>query len=228
MLYRGGVESASWEHLLELASRYGYAFLLLISIAENTFLLGLVIPGDVAVLLGGALAASGRLEPVPLTLVVIAGVVLGSNISFWIGRRGGIPLVERAAARFAIGPERMKQVENYFSSHGAKTVFLASFVSGLKNLVPAIAGASRMGAWRFFLYSATGSGLRSIALVAIGYIFGASFPRAVQIFGSLNMWILGLIAAGIAMVFFAGRRRRRRHAPESGTKVQDRVDRGAS
>jgi membrane protein DedA with SNARE-associated domain len=196
--------------VLELASQYGYAFLFIISVAENTFLVGLVVPGDVAVVLGGALSASGQLEPVTLTLVVLAGVLLGANLSFWIGRRGGIPLIERSAARFSIEPARMKRVEEYFDSHGAKTVFLASFISGIKNLIPAIAGASKMGAPRFLAYNAAGSALRGALLVAVGYLFGASFPRAVQIFGSLNVWILGILLAAMAVFFIARRRKLRR------------------
>jgi membrane-associated protein len=221
-----GVESGSWARVLELASTYGYLFLFLVSVAENTFLLGLVVPGDVAVVLGGALSATGRLEPFALIAVVVLGVVLGANLSFWIGRRGGIPLIERSAARFSIEPNRMKRVELYFASHGAKTVFLASFVSGLKNLVPAIAGASRMGRLRFVAYNAAGSALRSALLVAVGYVFGASFPKAVEIFGSVNVWILGICIAWAFVLLVGGWRKRRRKALESGADPQDRVDRG--
>jgi membrane protein DedA with SNARE-associated domain len=212
--------------VLELASRYGYLFLLLASIAENTFLLGFVVPGDAAVLVGGALSASGQLEPFRLTLVVVAGTLLGANLSFWIGRRGGIPLVERSAARFSIEPKRMKQVEAYFASHGAKTIFIASFVSGLKNLIPAVAGASRMGAVRFFVYNAAGSAIRGAALVAIGYVFGASFPRAMRIFGEANVWILVVLIVAMAVLLVVRRRKQRRQALESGAEGQNRVDRG--
>src|SRR5262249_51030066 len=152
-------------------------------------------------------SASGELKPVTLTLVVVLGVLLGANLSFWIGRRGGIPLLERSAARFSIEPGRMKRVEDYFSSHGAKTVFLASFVSGLKNLIPAVAGASKMGGVRFFTYNAVGSVLRTALLVVVGYLFGASFPRAVQIFGSLNVWILGAVLVVVAVLIVARRRK---------------------
>ena len=220
------MESGSWVRVLELASQYGYAFLFLVSVAENTFLIGLVVPGDAAVLVGGALSASGELEPIRLTLVVVAGVLLGANLSFWIGRRGGIPLVERSAARFSIEPRRMRQVEDYFASHGAKTIFFASFVSGLKNLIPAIAGASRMGGVRFFAYNAAGSVIRSAVLVAIGYVFGASFPRALRIFGSANVWIVAILVVAMVVLFVARRRKLRRQALESGADGQDRVDRG--
>jgi membrane protein DedA with SNARE-associated domain len=200
----------------------------LISIAENTFLLGLVVPGDVAVVLGGALSATGRLDVVTVAVVVILGVVLGANLSFWIGRRGGIPLIERSAARFSIASSQIQNVERYFESHGAKTVFLASFVSGLKNLVPAVAGASRMSGPRFFVYTAAGASVRGVLLIGIGYAFGASVPHAVEVFGRLNAWILVIFVVLLAVFFLRGWRKGRRRAKESGGNDPDRVDRGAS
>ena len=210
------MESGSWERVLELASHYGYAFLMLISIAESTFLLGLVVPGDVAVVLGGALGAGGRLEPVTVTLVVVAGVVIGANLSFWIGRRGGVLLIERSAARFSIESKRIQQVELYFERHGPKTVFFASFVSGIKNLVPAVAGASRMSGVRFFAYNAAGSTVRSALLVGVGYLFGASFPKAIAVLGSINVWIVVLLVAFLVARLLLGWMRRRQAGGSSG------------
>jgi len=222
------VESGSWERLLDLAETYGYPFLGVVAAAENTFLLGLVVPGDVAVVLGGALSATERLDPFVAALVVALGTLAGANLSFWIGRRGGIPLVERSAARFAIEPARMKKVEAYFEGHGAKTVFFASFISGIKNLIPAIAGASRMGTLRFFAYNAAGSIVRSAVLIGVGYVFGANFPNALRTAGSINLWILGAIV--VLLVVFAARGvlKRGRRREEGGETRQDRVDTGAS
>jgi membrane-associated protein len=222
------VESGSFERLLDLAETFGYPFLFAVAAAENTFLLGLVVPGDVAVILGGALSATERLDPIVVTIVVALGTLAGANLSFWIGRRGGIPLVERSAARFAIEPARMKKVEAHFEGHGAKTVFFASFISGIKNLIPAIAGASRMGGVRFFAYNAAGSVARSVVLVAVGYVFGANFPNALRTVGSINLWILAVIVVLLVVFAARGALKRGRRGEEGGETHQDRVDRGAS
>ena len=180
------------QETLDLVASYGYLFLLVVSLAENIFLLGFVIPGDLVVVLGGGLAQRAGLSPVSATLAVVAGVLVGSNISFWIGHHGGNALIERWGERFGVGQDKVRRAEAYFAAHGAKTVFVGSFISGLKNLVPAIAGASRMSYLRFAAYSAIGSTCRSIALVAIGYIFGANLERAFHVVGSVNGWVLAL------------------------------------
>jgi undecaprenyl-diphosphatase len=213
------------QQTVALVASYGYLFLFVASLAENIFLVGFVIPGDLVVVLGGGLAQRAGLSPVTASLAVVAGVLLGSNLSFWIGRRGGTALIERWGERFGVGEKRVRLAEVYFAAHGAKTVFVGSFISGLKNLVPAVAGASRMGFVRFAAYSAIGSTCRAVALVAIGYLCGANLERAIHVAGSVNGWVLALV--GVALVWAATHhyvKKRRRLARESGTKPEDRVD----
>ena len=212
------------QETLALVSGYGYLFLFVASLAENIFIVGFIIPGDLVIVLGGGLAERAGLSPVSACLAVVAGVLLGSNLSFWIGRRGGTALIERWGERFGIGERRVRLAEVYFAEHGAKTVFVGSFISGLKNLVPAVAGASRMGFVRFAAYSAVGSTCRSIALVAIGYVCGANLERAVHVVGSINGWVLAFVVTLIVWGVTHHYVKKRRLAREGGRKPQDRVD----
>jgi undecaprenyl-diphosphatase len=218
-----GVREGFLQETLALVSSYGYLFLFVASLAENVFLVGFVIPGDLVVVFGGGLAQRAGLSPVTASLAVVAGVLLGSNLSFWIGRHGGTALIERWGERF-VGQKRVRMAEVYFAEHGAKTVFVGSFISGLKNLVPAVAGASRMGYVRFAIYSAFGSTCRSIALVAIGYLFGANLEHAIRVVGSVNGWVLGFGAVALTWAVTHHYVKKRRLAREGGAKPQDRVD----
>jgi membrane protein DedA with SNARE-associated domain len=218
----------SWERILGFATSYGYGFLFVASVLENTFLVGLVVPGDVVVVLGGGLAAQARLDTVLVTLAVIAGVVSGSLFSFWLGRWGGIPLLERWGARFNLERSKIDKAREFFHRHGTKTVFFAAFVSGVKNLVPAVAGASSMGLGRFAAYNAAGSAIRTTALVAIGYACGANLTRALEVARHANGWAV-VVTTALVTVFLASRVvRKRRPSRQSGANPQDRVDRGVS
>jgi len=209
------VHESSLQKALELVVAHGYALLFLASVAENVFLLGMVVPGDVIVVLGGALSARAHLAVAHVAIVVVVGALLGANLSFWIGRRGGMALVERWGERTSPGRVRVQRVEDYFHRHGAKTVFLAAFVAGIKNLVPTVAGASRMPVLRFVLYNAAGCAARSVALVGIGYFLGANLPRAVKAIGSFNLWALALVAL-LGVAFAVLRRARRRPKSSRG------------
>jgi membrane-associated protein len=205
------VRGESVDRIMEAVSTYGYPVLLVTSVAENVFLLGFFVPGDLVVVLGGAVAAGGHLALPSVLAVVLAGVIAGSVISFWIGRRGGLLLVERWGERIGISPARIEAVEVYFRAHGAKTVFVGSFVAGFKNLVPVVAGASRMNFATFLLFNAAGGLCRSVALLAVGYLFGANAERALRIVSSLNIGVVALLL-GLVLAAVLIRRSRRGRA----------------
>ena len=198
---------------LEALSTYGYALLFVAAAAEHTFVVGLLVPGDVIVVLGGVLAQHGTMNLGLAFVVVLAGVLLGLHASYLLGRYGGIPLLERWGARVGLTPVRIQAVEAYFAQHGAKTVFLSAFIAGIKNLVPALAGASRMSYPRFLVYAFAGGVLRAALALAIGWIFGASIETAMKWFGRANAVVAGLIGfvviAGAAFWFWRRKKRRR-------------------
>jgi membrane-associated protein len=195
------VHGPAIEKTLQLVEAHGYLLLFAASMAENLFLVGLVVPGDVIVVLGGALSAHANLTVGGVVASVVAGVVLGANASYWIGRQGGgMALVDRWGLRVSV-----LRVEDYFRLHGAKTVFLAAFVAGIKNLVPAVAGSSRMPVWRFVSYNAAGSIVRTAVLVCLGYFLGASLPRAVGAIGLFNSAALCVVAVLVTALLVARR-----------------------
>src|ERR1700682_4799985 len=82
--------------LLELFARYGYAVVFAGVFLENT---GLPVPGETALLAGAALANFGQLSLAWVTVTAIAAAILGDNLGFFIGRRGGRRLAERHGGR---------------------------------------------------------------------------------------------------------------------------------
>lgn len=194
---------------LEALSTYGYPLLFLAALAEHTFVLGLFVPGDVIVMLGGVLAARGLLTLPATFLVVVLGVLVGLNISYFVGLRGGIPLLERWGARFGMNRVRIRAVEAYFERHGAKTVFLSAFVAGIKNLVPALAGASRMPYGRCIAYGFAGGVIRAAIAIGFGWAFGASLDTALAWVGKFNVWAVVVVAVIVVVAFITWRWRRR-------------------
>lgn len=196
---------------LEALSTYGYPLLFLAAAAEHTFVVGLLVPGDVVVMMGGVLAERGVLSLPMAFVTVLLGVLIGLNISYFIGLYGGIPLLSRWGARFGMTRVRIEAVEAYFQKHGAKTVFLSAFIAGIKNLVPALAGASRMSYPRFLAYGFAGGTIRAIVAMGFGWLFGASLDAALAWLRKFNTW--GIVAAIVMLLALVGfwiwRRRRR-------------------
>ena len=150
--------------IVDLFARYGYWAVFVGVFLENA---GLPVPGETALLAGAALSRSGRLFLPVVIATAVAGAILGDNVGFWIGRRGGRALVERFGAKAGLTPARLAQFDRFFDRHGAKTVFIARFVTGLRVVGAVLAGASGLSWGRFLLYNSTGA-------IAWATIFGVA------------------------------------------------------
>ncbi|HWF86874.1 MAG TPA: DedA family protein [Vicinamibacterales bacterium] len=176
--------------ILDLFARYGYAVVFVGVLLENA---GVPVPGETALLAGAALAHSGRLSLLCVIVTAVAGATLGDNVGFWIGRRGGRALAERHGARIGLTRARLTHFDRFFAQHGAKTVFIARFITGLRVFGAVVAGGSGMS-WRTFLfYNATGAIVWAVVIGAAGYLLGQSW-------NVLEQWIGRTSLAGLAIV----------------------------
>lgn len=159
------------EQILNLISQYGYWIVLFGVMAESA---GLPLPGETILIASGVLVQRGSLDLSYVLLFGILGAVIGDQIGYWAGRRGGRPFVLRWGRYIRITPERLARAENFFERHGGKAVFLARFVAGLRVFGALTAGVSRMN-WRTFaFYNALGGATWATAAVLAGYLLGGS------------------------------------------------------
>jgi membrane protein DedA with SNARE-associated domain len=189
---------------------YGYRIVFAATALENVFVLGSFVPGDV-VTAGAAVAATtpegAHLSPWLLIAVATIGSLIGNNISYTIGRRGGRELIERIGPRFGIDVTAIEATEEYFSVHGSTTILIGRFVAVLKNIAPAVAGASRMNLFWFELYSLIAALAYSCVLVGVGWFLGENFQAGLRYFGMAS-WLLFAAVIGVGIWLW---RRKRRH-----------------
>lgn len=172
--------------LIDLFARYGYAAVFIGVMLENA---GLPVPGETALLAGAALARFGRLSLPWVVVTAMTGAVIGDNIGFLVGRRAGRGFAERHGWKVGLTPARLAMFDEFFLRHGAKTVFIARFVTGLRVFGAVLAGASGLR-WRTFLfYNATGAIVWCTAIGTAGYLLAYSWE-------TLERWVgrSGLIA----------------------------------
>jgi len=190
--------------LTDLFSRYGYFVVFFGVLLENA---GVPVPGETILLAGAALARFGHLSLPTVVVVAITGAILGDNIGFWIGRRGGRVFLERRGRLLGLTPARLAQFDGFFARHGAKTVFIARFVTGLRVVGAILAGASHMPWGRFLLFNASGAIAWSVTFGTVGYLLGYSWETIEEWIGHLGLALLVVIAAGALVMFVRSRRR---------------------
>lgn len=183
--------------LVSVPSHIGYAALAGIVFAESA---GVPVPGETALVAAGLLAGSGHLS-LPVVIVVAAvAAMLGDNLGYLLGRRGGRKMLMRDG-RFAHHRRRAVETgDRFFGRYGAKTVFFGRWVSGVRIVAAVMAGASLMP-WRTFLaynalgalaWSATVAGIAAfVGPIGAAVIYGAGIAAASggALFASVRAWL---------------------------------------
>jgi membrane-associated protein len=145
---------------------------------ETAAFVGLVVPGETAIVVGGAVAERGEVTLPALIGLVWVAAVGGDVVSFLLGRRFGRPFIDSHGRRLHIGPEQVERVERFINRHGGKAVLVGRFVGILRALTPFVAGASRLPLRRLLPYSAVGALGWAAVYSLVGYGFSTSFESA--------------------------------------------------
>ena len=192
------------EWLVDLFARYGYAVVFVGVLLENA---GVPVPGETALLVGAALAQFGRLSLPWVIATAIAAAVIGDNLGFAVGRRGGRVLAERHGWKIGLTAARLQQFDRFFERYGPQTVFIARFVTGLRVFGAVLAGGSGIR-WRTFLfYNAMGAVVWSTAVALAGYLFAYSWDTLERWIGRTGVMALVVVTLVGGFTLIRWRRR---------------------
>jgi membrane protein DedA with SNARE-associated domain len=189
---------------------YGYIILGVITVLEASAFLGILVPGDTVVILSGFLAAQGKMKLPLIVAIASLGGIIGDNIGYVIGRRFGLPFLDRYGKRLHIKERHTRRAERFFQRHGGASVVLGRFVAYIRTFIPVLAGVSRMDYKIFLAYNIVGGILWATVYSAAGYFFGNSWKLISHVLGVTGavLFLLACIAVG---VYITIRRRRSSH-----------------
>jgi membrane protein DedA with SNARE-associated domain len=194
-----------------LVTVFGYPLLFLIVMSESS---GAPVPGETALIAAAVLASQGKLRIELVIALAAAAAIVGDNIGYQIGRRGGRWLLQRPGRFYRQRLGVLATGEPFFERHGPKAVFFGRFVLGLRVWASWLAGATRMR-WRLFaLWNALGGITWATAVGLFAYFLGHSAGSAIEAFG---IYGLAAVVVAIASVFLAHRLHRRHQRRMAGT-----------
>lgn len=171
--------------------------------------LGVPLPEDISLVLGGYLVYEGAARLPLMMLVGFSGILVGDSLIFFAGRRLG-PKVTQGKGLLAkvITPAKRARVERLFERHGQKIVMIARFMPGVRAVTYFSAGSARMPYVRFLFWDGLAALLSAPLFVWLGYYFGGELELLVhKIKEGQLVVILGLVAVVAAWLAFRYRRR---------------------
>jgi len=184
-----------------LIDSYGYLAVFVLVGAES---LGIPLPGETALITAATYAGhTHRLNPWLIFLVASAAAIIGDNIGYWIGDKGGYRVARRYGPKVRLDERKLKTARYLFDLHGGKVVFFGRFVSVLRTYAAFLAGTSKMR-WRRFLPANAAGGIVWAAIwTFVAYLAGNALKRAS---GTINLIFIGAAVVAIVVAILLVRR----------------------
>lgn len=179
--------------------------------AEAGLLVGVFIPGETAVLLGGVVAHGGGLPLWAVVVAATAGAAAGDQVGFILGRRYGNRLVDHLPAMVRRSGD-LDRALDLIRRRGAMAVALGRWAAVLRALVPGAAGTSGMAQARFTVANVIGGTIWAAAIAVAGYLVGASYKSLASNLGIAGD-IIVVIVVLLGVVWWIRARRHGSHEP---------------
>lgn len=184
-----------------------------LAFGEAAILIGLVLPGETALLVAGYFCHEGVLNLPTMIAVAVICAIAGDSVGYEFGRWFGPKLKETRLGRF-VGPARWEKAEAFLRKHGGKSVLLGRSVAVLRALVPSMAGMAKMPYRTFLPWNATGGILWGSACVLLGYAFANALGAVERYMTWAPIIVVGLLLAFLIWREISKRRKEKAEAAE--------------
>ena len=150
---------------IQLHKELGYLAMFLISFLESVAFVGEIIPGTTLLVIIGAMAAKGLMDPEILIVASSLGAIAGDVFSFWLGRKG-----EGSLGRFGrfVKPEYLEKGREFVKRHGSKSILLGRFIGPLRPIVPFVTGLFSMSIKKFIIWDTISAVSWSMTYIYLG------------------------------------------------------------
>jgi membrane protein DedA with SNARE-associated domain len=182
--------------LVGLIASGGYTSVILLMAIQSACV---PIPSEVIMPLAGYALAHTQLDLIILATVASLASNLGSIPAYWVGARGGRPMVERYGSFMLLSRRDLDLVDRFFDRYGSITVLIGRMLPIVRTFIAFPAGVAKMNQLRFHIYTFIGSWPWCYALAYAGMKLGATWntdPRFKEIFHRFHVAVELVLIAG--------------------------------
>ncbi|WP_158794080.1 DedA family protein [Granulicella sp. L60] len=175
----------------------GYASVILLMAIQSACI---PIPSEVIMPLAGWALAHTQLDLILLATVASLASNLGSIPAYWVGARGGRPMVERYGSYLLLSRHDLDRVDSFFARFGSIAVLIGRMLPIVRTFIAFPAGVAKMNQLRFHIYTFIGSWPWCYALAYIGMKLGAQWntnPEFKAVFHRFHLAVEAVLLGGI-------------------------------
>ena len=204
---------------LSISAIWAVAAVFLVPALETAVVLGLMLPGEVTVFLGGVLAAQGDAPLLAILIAAVVGPATGDTVGYWLGRRYGEEVVRHKLKK------RWVRAHHWLSKKGAGRIFVGRFLPFLRSVLPTAAGAMALRPRRFLSWDLPAAALWGVTSVFIGYFAARDFERALLFVDRFLLVIGGIAIAVVILILWRKSRSRLPVRERASVRGLDRAKR---
>lgn len=170
------------------------------------------LPSEVIMPFAGYVVYLGHMNLIWAATAGALGCNLGSAVAYWIGAKGGRPLVERYGKWVLMSHRDLDWMTRFFERYGSITVLLARLLPVVRTFIAFPAGIARMSQARFHLYTFLGSWPWCFGLAYVGMKLGVQWhtdPRFQEAFHRFHLAVELALLAALAWFLWVHLNRRR-------------------
>ena len=199
--------------LESLYTAFGYAGVVVAMAIESA---AIPLPSELILPFAGWMVSRGLEEPLTAAPwaywgAVIAGIVgntVGSLLSYYVGRLGGRPLLERYGRYVLISAHDLELADRWFARWGEATVFFSRMLPIVRTFISVPGGIARMPVWRFTLFSVLGAAPWVMLLVWGGMILGDNWTQVKSSLRGLDSLVAAVLLLLVGVFVWRHLRRR--------------------
>ncbi|WP_051348721.1 VTT domain-containing protein [Peribacillus kribbensis] len=183
--------------VIQLLNHYGYIVLFLSLMLE---LIIVPIPNEALMSYVGVLCYQGQMNLVLSVASAALGGMLGVSISYWLGKKLGVPFFRKYGHFIHMGPEKMDRMSAWYTKYGKVLLLVSFFIPGVRHIASIISGVIKLPFRSFSIFAYIGVTLWTGAFIWLGDIMG---PKWDQFEGEIKKWlVLGSVLLGIAGILY--------------------------
>ena len=155
-------------------STLGYGGIVLLMAIESACI---PLPSEVIMPFSGYLVYTGQFNLWIVTVAGAFGCVLGSLLAYWVGMRGGRPLIEKYGRYILISRHDLDLADRWFARYGEAIVFISRLLPAIRTFIAFPAGVARMNLKKFVIYTFAGSLPWCLGLAYAGQKLGEQWDK---------------------------------------------------
>jgi len=194
------------EYLISFIEFGGYIGVFILMIMESMIF---PVPSEAVMPFAGFLWFDGKMSLPWIIAFSTAGSFIGSLVSYYIGKFGGRPFVQKFGKYFLLNLDHLEKTEKFFQRYGAKTVFISRFIPIVRHLISLPAGFGQMKLGKFLIYTIVGAALWNTTLTVAGYYLGSRW-NMIKAYSVYLDYVIVVILVGLFCYFIYKRLKKKK------------------